>query len=172
MLFRKSDGIVRQTEGRRLISKPKIRSFYLCRMYQFGMHNLKSLGIECDTFDCSVIFQGCTLYILARGDRLTFRFTSSGIVTWRPEKHALWETLFLLLFPACESHSWGTFVLVKRPPSCDMLLLRTFRWVFICVFTFFLLDFCIIKLPCKQNNENNPRLQHLLSSLSNFKPVV
>lgn len=34
-IFKKSDGIVQQTEGKGLISKHKIRSFYLCRMYQF-----------------------------------------------------------------------------------------------------------------------------------------
>lgn len=34
-IFKKSDGIVQQTEGEGLISKHKIRSFYLCRMHQF-----------------------------------------------------------------------------------------------------------------------------------------
>lgn len=34
-IFKKSDGIVKQTEGKGLISKHKIRSFYLCRMHQF-----------------------------------------------------------------------------------------------------------------------------------------
>lgn len=34
-IFKKSDGIVQQTEGKGLISKHKIRSFYLCRMHQF-----------------------------------------------------------------------------------------------------------------------------------------
>lgn len=35
-----------------------------------------------------------------------------------------------------------------------------------------LIYFCLTQLPCKQNSENISRLQHLLSSLSHFKPVL
>lgn len=138
MLFRKSDGIVWQTEGRRLISKPKIRSFYLCRIYQFGMHNLKLLVIEFDTFDCSIIFQGCSIQIPTQGDKLTFRFISSGIITWCPKKRLLQEMLFLLLFLACEQHCWVPLFFLKHLPTCHMLLLKTFQNEFLFVFIFLL----------------------------------
>lgn len=134
------------------------------------MHNLKLLVIEFDTFDCSIIFQGCSIQIPTQGDKLTFRFISSGIITWCPKKHVLQEMLFLLLFVACEQHSWGAFVFPKHLPTCHMLLLKTFQNEFLCFH--FLNDFFLTKLPCKQNSENISGLQHLLSSLSNFKPVL
>jgi len=55
-IFKKSDGVVQQTEGKGLISKHKIRSFYLWRMHQFA--EIQWLVTEMYTFGSSLIFHG------------------------------------------------------------------------------------------------------------------
>lgn len=55
-IFKESDGIVQQTEGKILISKHKIRSFYLCTMHQFAAFEMAAT--EMHIFHHSLIFQG------------------------------------------------------------------------------------------------------------------
>lgn len=133
------------------------------------MHHLKLPVIEFDTCDCSIIFRGCALQIPAQGDTLTLPTSSSGIPTWCPEKLVLWGVPLLLLFLApstlvgCPCFSVASAYLPYAAVS-DFP-----EGLFLCVFTVFFTDFCLTKLPCKQNSENASGLRHLLSSVSSSR---
>lgn len=97
------------------------------------MHNLKLLVIEFDTFDCSIIFQGCSIQIPTQGDKLTFRFIFSEIITCCPKQGVLQEMLALLPFLACGQNSWG--LCFSEPPTTCHMLLKTFQNEFLFVFS-------------------------------------
>lgn len=130
-LLKKSDGIVQQTEGRRLISKPKIRSFYLYRMYPFGRHGLKLLGIESATFDCSMMFQAATSSSRPRGNALMPRSVSPGTATRRPKSSC----------PSQVTHALGRLVFPKHRATCRGLRPVTRGGFSECFH--FLTDFCL-----------------------------
>lgn len=98
------------------------------------MHNLKLLVIEFDTFDCSIIFQGCSIQIPTQGDKLTFRFIFfSEIITWCPKQGVLQEMLVLLPFLACGQRSWG--LCFSEPSTTYHMLLKAFQNEFVFVFS-------------------------------------
>lgn len=72
---------MQQTEGKGLISKHKIRSFYLYRIHQFVLQHLKWVVIEIYTFDCSLIFYGLQ-YLNQENRELSRQVASFGIITW------------------------------------------------------------------------------------------